>query len=506
MTAIILPRQHYTQPVGRVEVDWTNDLLRDYDSLWLPTDPINIYKKNGTVTRVLSLGGTEIGTPFGVAHRTLATATGYVSLEAVPTAANFVVAGLFGNVSEGFALSSRTSVAASSSGIDFLTYPAGSAIFRVSSGTRVSEHASGPHAFGTYASLFGFVVGADISRFFVNGVQYGYGAPGATLSHSQTLRIGCRGTTYSETAVGILLWGTPQTLNRDPAYQAGLSSALSDNPWQIFRADPVRIYSLGTSTPSQSSVVSSVTNEFDIRGLVSLDSESLFNVNSSVNSENNLEYLLRGSLLDDCYYSYLIRGNTTSDSEVSYFTRGFVQNSSSNNYNVRSSLVVSSEIEYKYNLAVFNDAVGNYEIVSASSVANNLGFNYNVRSLATSDALSSYLTRGFTSATNSTSYSVRDSISNQLQPTFVIRSSQYQDTYFEYNIENSLVVVSDIQSLYKVNTQVQSSKTIVCSVGYEISLKFSSYVIKQEKPQEFIARKIIYTYSIVNNNNNNYEV
>lgn len=222
MTAILLPRRHYTQPRGRTELDanW-GATAAEY--------PGRSVLHNATV----------VAEAFGAAW-SLNGSNQFVDLGAL-SGGDITIGALIsqGSSINSFPLSSRAS--SGGNGIEILAGPGGTP----NGATGRAQTSGGSYDTSTSISLtagrFYFHVVTWTPgqlRHFVEGTPRAITSAFGTLSHSQPLYVGRRGTTYFAGRVG-LAFAIPRRLEADEVFE------LYNNPWQLFRADPVRIYSLG---------------------------------------------------------------------------------------------------------------------------------------------------------------------------------------------------------------------------------------------------------------------
>lgn len=260
MTAIIIPRKHYTQPQGRVVVDAANHAgakalaamtfqgsvfdaaagglvpyigapvygagatgygLRatgDY-KLELPANPVHLQKQEVTYYAVLqSTGGGNNGSVF---LRGMGSSTASVAIGVHRGSLN----------GWGGAVNGTTS--------DFFAFPLADI---------------GAAAVSVPATLV-LTVGGGVARLYVNGQFAGSGTYGGDID-------------YSRTDIGLLIFGASTEISgfRGLLYSAGVIDGAMDadaaedfsaNPWQLFRAEPTRIYSLPTGAISINSILAS---------------------------------------------------------------------------------------------------------------------------------------------------------------------------------------------------------------------------------------------------------
>ena len=238
MSVIIIPRRHYTQPQGRVTVanGWREKGLRGL----LTSTPFN-FADDKFVTGVSI---PSIATPFGVALNPQKSAASYVEFPFELSTALSV-----------FCLASRDG-AVDTSGVG--------AVAAVASNRTATQPAYWEANLG---NGFGAFSDKEKPRFSNNaegiGAIYINGAVRAGTNPCDLSMV--QGVFYSvlfATSVGALSSGSGVTRAFNIAGQFGVSAripvfaifdknllasdavALHENPWQLFRADPIRIYSL----------------------------------------------------------------------------------------------------------------------------------------------------------------------------------------------------------------------------------------------------------------------
>ncbi len=223
----------------------------------------------------------EVGAPGvsaqgGLVGWNLNGSTQHVDLGTPPAAADSVsilVTARQGSTVNAFPISTRSSGA--SEGIEIIVGPSsavGQAALRV--GTASDSHDTtlspatglddGRHH--THVATWGRFAGT--ARHFVDGRLAGSVATtGGTITHSQSLRIGLRGSTYFAGQVALAAFFT-RTL------PASVAAELSRNPWQLFAPEPRRLWvpSAAPATPvlSAATALNITTTTADLRVTVTI--------------------------------------------------------------------------------------------------------------------------------------------------------------------------------------------------------------------------------------------
>jgi hypothetical protein len=250
VTAIIIPRRHYTQPQGRVVVDSANyagaqalaafmfqgdvfDAVNGGPQEYVSVGSSPKYTSGAFGGGLLSDGAYRINllppnpehlqrqavTYYSVFHNTGSGNNGYVFSRTMGTSNPSVGIGVHNGSSNGWA------VAVNGTTSDLMRSPVtdiGLAATRVP------------------ATLV-MTVGSGVARLFVNGVFAYAGAYGGDIDYSR-----------ADDGLAIFKYSVGVSSFRGVLYGAGIIDGalpydaaidLSANPWQLFRADPIRIYS-----------------------------------------------------------------------------------------------------------------------------------------------------------------------------------------------------------------------------------------------------------------------
>lgn len=258
MTAIIIPRKHLRQPQGPVEINWSHPFS---EGLIFAFDPAG-WRNAVTGVAMTAVGGaSRFPGQTGQRLRTLASAD--VLTCPIPRV---------GSTSPLYTYARATALTSNTTRKRLLR------LSNATNGTIVSfDYGDGfaNRAFVTIQTASGFpslstdrapVIGDQDVYFghdgtnssngltvIVNGVAgtTNNGAQAARLAHVDTLYLGNNASLYPWNGYieSVFIWTRPiPTDERDP---------LRENPWQLFRADPIRIYSLPTGAISINSITAS---------------------------------------------------------------------------------------------------------------------------------------------------------------------------------------------------------------------------------------------------------
>lgn len=234
MTAIIIPRRHYTQPQGRVEVDWGSPLSNGVVGAWV------FNAENGL--RDCITGGLAINKGCDFLK------TSPVGAGITPITAGIQVPWDMGITTEDLAVTV----------VEWRTvYPPAGYWFLADNRSLGSGYIygycdmviapDGPLTTPGYA-----VKTICKSEFWQEGIRTA-AAIDRGLIPKKDIRFFCRYTdneAYQETVVSALIVHRRNLVDAE-------AKELYRNPWQLFRADPVRIYSLPTGAISINSITAS---------------------------------------------------------------------------------------------------------------------------------------------------------------------------------------------------------------------------------------------------------
>ena len=262
---IIIPRRHYTQPQGRVTVDWSNPIAQKFSRLYVPQcegfelvgpdEPAISYRQN--LSKQID--------PLGVAGAFNNSAL----VEANPPHENSFVGTLWAFCRPNTAGTSVQETLVSLHKNDaanplFRIHITGSATptgrwgaqYRNNAGLALNCWPStGYVRQGEAQHVAATVTSANLASLYVDGLLHGTGTAPVDNVYRNELSIGAahRGNTPELTFDGRIFiagWG------KQP-HTADELVALYESPWQLFRADPIRIYSLPTGAISINSIAAS---------------------------------------------------------------------------------------------------------------------------------------------------------------------------------------------------------------------------------------------------------
>lgn len=268
MTAIIIPRKHWTQPQGRVELDRSSVFAYKAGLVYTPSLDRDVVRgAQATLEAGVVLGtdkygvsvttATERGVTFGSGVPKPLSGGDWTALALARPAPSYNVAytpvfsqrRISPNKQCGFLFNSNgVSPSAGSGKIEVFAFDGGSIPFCTSTSASVVD--------GEWHVFVGRMSGA-IGRLYRDG---------AILSSTQTsTSIGNWYDSAQEVTIG-RLGGAYESGRATPlALVAVWDRALSDaevaeisaNPWQLFRADPIRIYSLPSGAITLNSLTAS---------------------------------------------------------------------------------------------------------------------------------------------------------------------------------------------------------------------------------------------------------
>jgi len=260
------------QPQGAVEIDWNNPIVQaiGLDTAWSATNPTMRFSVRGGLqtNSVNSFDGLSVrsgANNLKSARGVVLTAANNpdIDLGAMPSMTEFTYIAVLsqGATVNSFPFSSRTGT--NSPGFELLSgeaVGAGNASLRIGTSTTLL---SGTNILGGFNdsfthTYFGTWKTSEAPRLYVDrptNTVSGSATTG-TINSSQNLKIGNRGGTRWTGFVGLVLVGTKQNIN------AGLE--LLNNPWQIFKPKPSKIYSFGynylENTRPRTNLITTQTN------------------------------------------------------------------------------------------------------------------------------------------------------------------------------------------------------------------------------------------------------
>lgn len=261
MAAIIIPRRHYTQPQGRVTINAANhagakalcamtfqgSVFDAAASRLVPYAGTPVYGAGATGYGLLATGGYRLQLPANPVYLQKQTVTYYAILQSTGG----------GNAGYVFQRSMGSSTPSIGLGVHNGSF---NGWYLGVNGTTSDISMSGPVAdIGSAATnipaAMVLTIGGGAARLYVNGRFVWSGSYGGDID-------------YSRADLGLMIFGHRNgiSLFKGLLYGAGVidgvmnadaAEAFSANPWQLFRADPVRIYSLPTGAISINSITAS---------------------------------------------------------------------------------------------------------------------------------------------------------------------------------------------------------------------------------------------------------
>ena len=260
MSVIIIPRKHLTQPQGRLAVDW--DVLPMESTRCVAAPGIEPTRSLAAKNYVTSVGAfSRVVTPYGVGGSLAASgAAEFFNLGGAnallhPTEYTLLVARVK-DTSDSNYTSGHYGFDAGPSNRCLVHYPyVGGIYFDYGNSTEGSGRVSvtsGLSFIGGTLDVLAFVAGASRGReIWRNGVRIAKNAS-ATASATWGTNPYSLGRLFDTLPETILLAAVCREALRED-----LLADVTRTPWQIFRADPIRIYSLPSGPISWSSLTAS---------------------------------------------------------------------------------------------------------------------------------------------------------------------------------------------------------------------------------------------------------
>jgi hypothetical protein len=218
MSCLILPRRHYSQPSGEVEVDWSNPLTRE---LVLTSEDTH----SGTFTRDAE--------PIGLARKTSGSSPQSIVYANLPELNDFTLFFVANEVALAVSLVSRAGSTASFPGIDCVlgVGSAGRWVVRycvTGAASTTSVYAPGLND-GNFHAFAGVRSGTNCLQ-YADGRYVGLNTgPSGAITHGQALTQGKRATLFQTTSFAMFAVFA-RALSGDEIV------SISANPWQIFKA------------------------------------------------------------------------------------------------------------------------------------------------------------------------------------------------------------------------------------------------------------------------------
>ena len=250
MSVIIIPRRHRREPQGRVEIDWSSDLASAARIVSVTAPQVGTVTRDRQAHMIALSNGVVGGTPQGLAYRSFGANDGHMSEGPfdVISGASELSGYVLGSSGGGAIFGRWARLDGAISGSGFLVTQTGGSIGVVVSGQEGQTSLwSGRTATVSLTDLrFGWTwAGANNTQIYASGaasaqVAWFAGNPSAIPSVSANLYVnrhasagsGAAGTQVAISILALSSWSDVIHREVDAA------------PYQIFRADPIRIYSL----------------------------------------------------------------------------------------------------------------------------------------------------------------------------------------------------------------------------------------------------------------------
>lgn len=186
--------------------------------------------------------------------------------------------------------------------------------------------------------------------------------------------------------------------------------AINENPWQIFKPLPRRIFvPLATGGGT-----------------------------TAVTADHNASYTITGSVAADASAAYAIRAAVTADATASYALRAAVAADSAASYALRAAAQADQAAAYAIRAAVASDLAGSYAIQTAGTVTTGLDAAYAVRGSVAGDI--------------SVGYQIAAAVQAEVAAAYAVRAAVQKDLAAGYAIQAGLSAVSaDLIAAYAVD-------------------------------------------------------
>ena len=258
MTAIIIPRKHLRQPQGRVEINWSHPFS---EGLIFAFDPAGWRNAVTGVVMTAVGGASRFPGPTGQRRRTLASADVLTCpiprVESTSPLYTYARAtALASNTTRKRLLRLSNATNGTIVSFDYGDGSANRAIVGI-------QTASGFPGLGTDSApvigdqdvYFGHdgTASSNGLTIVVDGVAgtTNLGTQAARLAHVDTLHLGNNASSFPWNGYieSVFVWTLPVPTDE--------RASLRENPWQLFRADPIRTYSFPTGAISINSILAS---------------------------------------------------------------------------------------------------------------------------------------------------------------------------------------------------------------------------------------------------------
>lgn len=374
-----------SQPQQAVGIDWGNPITRGLVHVYTP-------KNSGDFVNV---GVTNAVTKNGVSSRFSSGASAYASSAAKVSSLPLTL----------FALTKQSitgtdhaliNIGASTNNRHVLYWNIDRpAIFSNAGATNSQARpASAIPGAGEWKALTGVVAASNSRSIYVDGVLTATDTATVSPAALDSVHIGC---TYVSGARSLYYSGD---IAIGLVFARALSDAeirsISQNPWQIFKPIPRRIFvpvATGGGT-------------------------------TAVTADHNASYTITGSVAADASAAYAIRAAVTADATASYTLRTAAQSDQAAAYAIRA--------------AVASDLSGSYAIQTAGTVTAGLDAAYAVRSSVAGDI--------------SVGYQIAAAVQAEVATAYAVRAAVQKDLAAGYSVSDSVTnVASDIVCTYAIN-------------------------------------------------------
>lgn len=261
---------------------------------------------------------------------------------------------------------------------------------------------------GDVRCAVGVVSAANSRSVYLDGALVGTNSTTVSTGASNTAVIGCY---WNNDAPSTYFNGD---IYLSLAWNRVLSDAevqsISQNPWQIFKPLPRRIFvpvAAGGGT-------------------------------TAVTSDHNASYIITGSVAADASAAYAIRAAVTADATASYALRAAVAADASASYALRAAAQADQVAAYAIRAAVASDLAGSYAIQTAGTVTTGLDAVYALRSSVAGDI--------------SVGYQIAAAVQAEVAAAYAVRAAVQKDLAAGYAIQAGLSAVSaDLIAAYAVD-------------------------------------------------------
>lgn len=263
---VFSPRRRQPQANANFAPDLSHPLLQAIGAIvvWNGATPRFRYSPVNTINSTSSYTGTGVITDLRSGSSTgvslVSASLNEIDLGAIPSFTQFTLLVIATQPSAG-GIPIATNTASGTSGFDILQSPAGVAgrvISRVVPSIGQDSNSYDGLNDGKAHKYLSTWRSGDFIKLYVDSPRLsgnGTGTTSGTVSPTQNLKIGRRGSTYWSGSVSLVIFGTKQNIS------AGLE--LLENPWQIFK-DEFKLFYVGTTTNNV--VLNAETGVYNLTG------------------------------------------------------------------------------------------------------------------------------------------------------------------------------------------------------------------------------------------------